>query len=189
LGYDAHDQQKEALDVSSKVKHRVRGLLGWTSEKEQELKELSFLGKDIKLRLQCFEILNLHDVEGQVTVLGLSSISLRPEIEARVGPVSNIYNILYRIGQKMPVPDINDTGVSLPEKHEKDLMIEMYEAGSVGLVGVIIKHYRGAIVNVGLKVLSSGAAWGEILATVLSVSVSVSVTVPASEYLFARESA
>jgi hypothetical protein len=188
LGHDVHDQQKETLDVSSKVQYCVRGLLGWTSEKEQELKELSFLGKDIKIRLQFFENMRLRGVEGQVTVHGLSSISLRPEIEACVGPVSNIYNILHRIGQKMPIPDLNKTGVDLPAYKEEDLMIETYELGSAGLSGVIIKHYRNAIAKVGLKVLSSGAAWGEILATVRFClwSVSVSVSVSVYVYLSAR---
>ncbi len=172
LSHDLYDQQEGTTDVSSKVKYRVRGLLGWTSEKEQELKALSFLGKDIKIRLQFFENMHLRGVAGQATVHGLSCISLRPEIDARVGPVSNIYNIMHRMGQKMPIPDLNETDMNLPELNQENLMVEMYETGSVGLTGVILNHYRDAIIKVGLKVLASGAAWGEILATVRFCSLS-----------------
>jgi len=106
-----------------------------------------------------------------------------------VGPVSNIYNIMHRMGQKMPIPDLNETDMNLPELNQENLMVELYETGSVGLTGVILNHYRDAIIKVGLKVLASGAAWGEILATVrfCFLSVSVSVSVSASVYLFARE--
>jgi hypothetical protein len=76
------------------------------------------------------------------------------------------------MGQKMPIPDLNETDMNLPELNQENLMVEMYETGSVGLTGVILNHYRDAIIKVGLKVLASGAAWGEILATVRFCSLS-----------------
>ena len=50
------------------------------------------------------------------------------------------------------------TYTRLPAYLQPDLLAEN------GLAGVVVKHYRRAIVVVALKVLSSGAAWSEVVA-------------------------
>jgi hypothetical protein len=79
-----------------------------------------------------------------------------------VGPISKAYHTLHTIGQKMPIPEIDETKVKLPEFVQVD---QALDAGSVGLSGMILEHYRSGMVKAGLRILRSSAAWSEVLSS------------------------
>ena len=158
--YDEDDVLDVALEVSETVKYRRRALIGVTKEDELELNTLSFLGDGVKLRQQFFRNINLECVEGVVSAGGLSSIPLRDPVEEVVGPISKTYHVLHSLGQKMPIPELDETTLRLPEYKQEDKALD---AGSAGLSGLIFKHYENAMVQAGLRVLRSGAAWSEML--------------------------
>ena len=156
--YDEEDVDS-GLEVSNTVKYQRRALIGVTKEDEQHLMSLSFLDDGIKLRQQFFRKLNLKVVEGVVSAGGLSSTPLRDQVADIVGPISRTYHTLHTLGKKMPIPELDETTVKLPEFEEFDKSLDAGE----GLSGVMLKHYQMGIIKAAMGVLRSSAAISEML--------------------------
>jgi hypothetical protein len=156
--YDEEDLDS-GIEISNTVKYQRRALIGVTKEDEQHLMSLSFLEAGIKLRQQFFRKLNFKVVEGVVSAGGLSSIPLRDQVADVVGPISRSYHTLHTLGKKMPIPELDETAVELPEFEEIDKSLDVGE----GLSGVILRHYKMGMIRAAMDVLRSSAAISEML--------------------------
>jgi hypothetical protein len=85
---------------------------------------------DVLIQRQFFQDIDLCGFEGEVTVKGLASVALRDPIKEAVGPISNLYATLHTLGQKFPIPDLNETVVRLPAYLQPDLLAEHGLAGN-----------------------------------------------------------
>ena len=159
---DIADAKAAELEVNEDMKYIRRAQIGQPKDSEETLETLSFLGKGISLRQQFFQELDLCGFTAQVTLSGLSAVPLRNAVQARVGPVSKMYGFIHELGQKVSIPEINGTPVTLPNYHKEDLALN---AGSGGLPSIIAQHYKHAIITAGLKILTSGAALCGLLMT------------------------